>query len=204
MKKIIISSVLLLNILTFPQNVSPQFSELKGIEDQQGNTHLFYRIYSSGYGTMGYYYSNSIYRLEAALGIDLLFLTHGGFAGLYNEVNDYTFWGKDYNRYVYAGTHIYIEATPEVYRYDQANPVLVPQMWGSSTNVELSMQDTNLIVVSINNGINYKSTDWGNNWDTLSTGYEILSISPFDESIIFAGQSLSLFKSTDGGSTYYT
>ena len=45
------------------QNVSPQFSELKGMEDDQGNTHLLYRIYSYQHG-LGYESGrNDIYNL---------------------------------------------------------------------------------------------------------------------------------------------
>ena len=185
-------------------NISPQFSELKGMEDQLGNTHLFYRIYTAGYGTMGYYYSNNIYRLNPVSGEDNFFLGDGGFADLFNQVNDYEFWDNDYNRYIYAGTHIYIEPSPEVYRYDQMNPIYTPQIWGVSRNIELSKQDTNKIILSIDNGFNYRSTDWGNNWDSISIGYEILSLSPLNDNVLFAKQSLSLLKSTNGGNTFFT
>lgn len=185
-------------------SISPQFSELNGMEDQFGNTHLFYRIYTSGYGTMGNYYSNSIYRLNPVSGDDNFFLGDGGFADQFDQVNDYEFWENDFNRYIYAGTHIYLEPFPEVYRYDQMNPIFSPQMWGVSRNLELSKQDTNIIIVSVDNGFNYRSTDWGNNWDSISLGYEILSLSPFNHNIFFAAQGLNLLKSTNGGSSFFT
>ena len=147
MKRLIII-ILLSAVATFSQNVSPQFSELKGMEDQSGNTHLFYRIYTSGFGTMGFYYSNNIWRIEPSSGIDTFFLGDGGFADLFDEVNDYDFWGNNYRKYIYAGTHIYIEPTPEVYRYDQIDPIFISPIWGGSKNIELSRQDTNLIIVS--------------------------------------------------------
>jgi hypothetical protein len=174
------------------------------MEDQLGNTHLFYRIYTAGYGTMGYYYSNNIYRLNPVSGYDNFFLGEGGFADQFDQVNDYEFWENDYNRYIYAGTHIYLEPFPEVYRYDQMNPIFSPQMWGVSRNIELSRQDTNIIMFSVDNGFNYKSTDWGNSWDSISPGYQILSLSPFNHDIIFASQELNLLKSIDGGNTYFT
>jgi hypothetical protein len=174
------------------------------MEDQLGNTHLFYRIYTAGYGTMGYYYSNNIYRLNPVSGYDNFFLGEGGFADQFDQVNDYEFWENDYNRYIYAGTHIYLEPFPEVYRYDQMNPIFSPQMWGVSRNIELSRQDTNIIMFSVDNGFNYKSTDWGNSWDSISPGYQILSLSPFNHDIIFASQELNLLKSIDGGNSFFT
>jgi hypothetical protein len=205
MKKWVVYLIAALLTNSFSQtNVSPQFSELKGMEDQLGNTHLFYRIYTAGYGTMGYYYSNNIYRLNPVSGEDNFFLGEGGFADQFDQVNDYEFWKNDYNRYIYAGTHIYLEPSPEVYRYDQINPIFSPQMWGVSRNIELSRQDTNIVIFSVDNGFNYKSTDWGNNWDSISIGYEILSLSTFNHDIIFSSLGLNLLKSTNGGNTFFT
>ena len=42
----IVILLLVLHAALSAQDVSPQFSELKGIEDAQGNTHLLYRIFS--------------------------------------------------------------------------------------------------------------------------------------------------------------
>ena len=205
MKKLAAILFVCLTANSFSQtNIPPQFSELKGMEDQLGNTHLFYRIYTAGSGSMGYYYSNSIWRLEPFTGINTFFLGDGGFADQFDQVNDLEFWGNDFERYTYAGTHIYIEPFPEVHRYDQLNPIFAPQIWGVSRNIELSKQDTNLIMFSVDNGFNYKSTDWGNNWDSVSIGFEILSLSPFNDKILFANQVISLLKSTDGGNTFFT
>jgi len=44
---IVVALFLFFQITLSAQNVSPQFSELKGMEDAQGNTHLLYRIYSN-------------------------------------------------------------------------------------------------------------------------------------------------------------
>jgi hypothetical protein len=130
-------------------------------------------------------------------------LVDGGFSGEFNEVNDYDFWENDYTRYIYAGTYIYTEGFPRVYRFDQQNPIFAPDMWGSGKNIELSRQDTNKIITTfLSQVINFISTDWGNTWDTLANGFEILSISPFNDSTIFASQWLALFKSTDGGSSF--
>ena len=43
----IVILLLVLHAALSAQNVSPQFSELKGMEDEQNNTHLLYRVYSN-------------------------------------------------------------------------------------------------------------------------------------------------------------
>ena len=62
MKRLIII-VILSVVLTFSQNVSPEFSELNGMEDQADNTHLFYRINTATYDSINYLTntSNDIY-----------------------------------------------------------------------------------------------------------------------------------------------
>jgi len=200
-------------ILLFLSNLSAQqyhtFSELKGMEDQLGETNLFYRLYYywSGNGTYGPSESHSIYRFEPNSNIDTLFLYDGGWSGQdYTSIDDYDFWENDYSRYIYAGTYISTEGFPFVGRYDQQQPIFSPQMWGGSKNIELSRQDTNIIFVAIDygNSINFKTTDWGSTWDTLANGYEILSVSPFNDKVIFFSQWLTLLKSIDGGVSFYT
>jgi hypothetical protein len=66
MKKwvVLIIACLFTNILS-QTNISPQFSELKGMEDQLGNTHLFYRIYR--FDSFGYTFQ----QLGEAFGLEL-------------------------------------------------------------------------------------------------------------------------------------
>ncbi|MDZ7622903.1 MAG: hypothetical protein U5J96_00425 [Ignavibacteriaceae bacterium] len=66
MKKwvVLIIACLFTNILS-QTNISPQFSELKGMEDQLGNTHLFYRIYTVLLGQIFFLSkTNNIYHLD--------------------------------------------------------------------------------------------------------------------------------------------
>lgn len=98
---------LLVDIL--PQNVSPQFSELKGMEDAQGNTHLFYRIYSFTNSSPEYYTeTNSIYHLDLNTKSDKIFLYDGGYSDPIQSsginVSDYEFWDKDPSKYIYCGS----------------------------------------------------------------------------------------------------
>ena len=69
----------LLHTTLTAQNISPQFSELKGMEDAQGNTHLLYRIFSStGAYPEPYSSNNSIYHLDLSTNTDAFFLYDGG------------------------------------------------------------------------------------------------------------------------------
>ena len=107
MKKwvVLIIACLFTNILA-QTNISPQFSELKGMEDQLGNTHLFYRIYEDT--TWGEYYfseSNNIYKYSVSTGTDSFFLgdyAYGNENGQYFfRVNDYDFWDENEYKYIY-------------------------------------------------------------------------------------------------------
>ncbi len=61
------------------QNVSPHFSELKGMEDAQGNTHLLYRIYSYQIlQPFGFYEDNSLYHFDLGNQKDTLFIRESG------------------------------------------------------------------------------------------------------------------------------
>jgi len=52
-------------------NISPQFPELKGMEDQQGKTHLFYRIQTSYENPLLYNLNNHIYNPDLINGSEL-------------------------------------------------------------------------------------------------------------------------------------
>ena len=105
-------------------NISPQFSELKGMEDQLGNTHLFYRIYSHNENFPIYSYTyNDIYHLDLNSLSDTLFLRD------YIEsnpvmmnaltINDYKFWNNNPNEFIYAGVIGGQDTVPFINRFDQ-------------------------------------------------------------------------------------
>ena len=80
MKKWVAFLFICLSTNSFSQtNISPQFSELKGMEDQLGNTHLFYRIYNSLLKIHLFtHWSNHIYHLDLNSRTDTLFLRDSG------------------------------------------------------------------------------------------------------------------------------
>jgi hypothetical protein len=64
MKACLLFVLIILTSNTFSQNVSPQFSEPKGTEDQSINTNLFYRIYSVEETPYSCYTDNSFYHFD--------------------------------------------------------------------------------------------------------------------------------------------
>jgi len=65
MKRWVVFLLIFFSLNNFSQtNISPQFSELMGMEDQQGNTHLFYRIQTSFENPLLNHLNNHIYNLN--------------------------------------------------------------------------------------------------------------------------------------------
>ncbi len=66
MKKLAFLFVLILTTSFFPQQKYYTFSELKGMEDNNGNTHLFYRLYTYQKNSDPFadYIENSIHHLD--------------------------------------------------------------------------------------------------------------------------------------------
>ena len=75
--------LLVLYAVVSAQNVSPQFSELRGMEDAQGNTHLLYRIHSYQHGPNYESGTNDIYNLIPGTLTDTIFLYDGYTCGPY-------------------------------------------------------------------------------------------------------------------------
>lgn len=202
---------------SFSQNVSPQFSELKGMEDQSTNSHLFYRIYSvTETPNLLPEIRNDIYHYDLQLGIDTLFLES------YNridtilqipddfEVVNYTFWQHNPATFIYGGateTTILNEHT-FIRRFDSENNY---NKNGVVYNIQISSQNDSLLYagVSVNNSagitVTIKSADGGWNWERITGLYRIVSLNQFEDQSFIARNIMDykLNKTTDGGSTFY-
>lgn len=195
----------------YPQNVSPQFSELKGIEDQLNNTNLLYRIYSSYSDSNINSANRSIYNFNPVTLTDTIFLLDGFscsggiFPGYGKTVNSYDFWNNDLTKYIYCGEETNcIEGSGYISRYDSQQ--VRGSLFESYNNIHISKQ---------NDGIVYaaypilKSTDGGFNWITINDAMSFLSLSPFDDNVHFATGSAYwwggsfIYKTTDGGNNYF-
>jgi len=104
----------------------PQFSELRGMEDQAGNTHLFYRKYSRIADASIYYsrITNNIYHLSLASGTDTLFFQDYAnqdnmFDAISWHINDFVFWHNDPSLYIAWGLGCEMECSPGLIRFDQ-------------------------------------------------------------------------------------
>ncbi len=70
------------------------FTELRGLEDAAGNTHLFYRMYFER--TDPYFLSNHVYHWDLLQNVDSLFLANFQEEEFHVEaVADYEFWFND-------------------------------------------------------------------------------------------------------------
>jgi len=198
--------IFLFSLQTSAQNVSPHFSELKGMEDNQGNTHLLYRIYSYLYNN-GISISNNIYNLVPETSIDTIYFYSSYFCdqnmGWGITVHDYDYWENDLTKFIVSGEYeTCMEPSPFISRFDSNN--VYNGLFLYVGNIIISNQNDSLVF-----GLPYLiSYNGGFTWDTLNTTHHIVSVSPFNDSILFAmnnsvSQGQLIFKSTDRGENYY-
>ena len=192
------------------QNVSPEFSELKGMEDEQNNIHLLYRVYfnyEDSYSSSG---SNNVYNLTPETLIDTLFLYDGYFCNNWTNgggisIASYDFWKKDLSKHIYCGmASNCFEGWGYISRFDSQN--VRSGIFESYYKISISRQNDSLIYCSYPI---LKSTDGGFNWVTITDSLSFQSLSPFNDQIYFVlgpfywwGGSY-LYKTTDGGSTFF-
>ncbi len=188
------------------QNVSPHFSELKGMQDTQGNTHLLYRIYSYQQGLNYQSGSNSIYDLVPGASIDTIYFYDHFSCGPYMDygisILDYDYWDNDLTKYIISGNFVTcLEPAPFISRFDSVNLYL--DWFDFTGDIYISKQNDSL-VFGLPNLISY---DGGFNWDTIPPGHQIVSVAEYDDQTYFCidapiGYSAVIFKSTDAGNTY--
>jgi hypothetical protein len=193
-------------------NVSPQFSELKGMEDQLGKTHLFYRIGTAFSNPPLCQWSNHIYHWDFSSGADTLFLSDSGIESpAYNSnhwVSDVDYWNNNPSEFIYCGGHTFgpfFEGGAYINRFD-GNINYFGLFWGTANYVDISSVEDSLLYTGIitdgGPGI-LKSTDGGRSWDSLSVEYQFLSLDPYFENIYFVeNEDRELFRTTDSGNTF--
>jgi hypothetical protein len=193
-------------------NISPQFSELKGMEDQQGNTHLFYRIQTSYENPPVYDWSNHIFHLDLFTGIDTLYISSSGHedpAYNFNKwVSDVDYWNNNPAEFIYSGgatTGQFFEGNAYITRFDgYTNYFGLFQGFGNY--IDISSSNDSLLYAGIYTdggpGI-LQSLNGGRTWDSLSTDYQFLSLCPSNENIYFVEDGeRKLFRTTDFGNTF--
>ena len=189
-----------------------QFSELKGILDSNGDSHLLFRIYSDFYeGSSPYYFiTNNIYDYNLETFEERLFLKDSNWCNINGSggeiIYDYDVWNKDLTKYIYCGIlrecwnlpNSYISRYNSNYVYLNSNNYI--------QNISISKQNENLIYAG---APILKSNDGGYNWSIFSDTLSFLALSPFNDQSFFATgtwidlKGYPLYKTINGGDTYY-
>ena len=202
MKKIFLLTLLFLfsnSFNLFAQQYYYTFSELKGMEDNNSNTHLFYRTYTLKEADYPFsnYYENSIHHLDIKNNVDTLFLRDGeDYSYNTTRILDLKFWDNDPSKYIYCGFHAVLDPTAFIQRYDES----ASSFYGLGTveNLEIENDSIMFATTTTDSGI-IKSTDGGRNWFSLDSAYEkVISINPNNNDIFFSDND-NLYKSTNGG-----
>ncbi len=192
----------------FPQSADSTFSDLRGMEDYDGNTHLFYRFYTRSGNDTSYSTNNSIYQYDIVNNKDNLFLLCSSYDWIIMsgsiDVEDFNFWNNDPAKYIYTGVQCGMDCAGYVKRFDSDYIGLEMFFFAQESKIEISKQNDSLIYSSANHYI-LKSTDGGWNWAVIdSLSYlTFRTLFPYNDQILFAdnGQGI-LLKSTDGGKTF--
>lgn len=188
------------------QTVGPHFSELRGMEDEESNTHLFYRIYYLTEDTLqNVSRTNHLYHLVPGNYLDTLFLYDYSYYdpiwGSSLILQDYTFWNNDPSAFIWTDTYSSMCSDSYIRRFD--NPSGFPL--GIETAYTLLINPENdSLVYGGGVGDLYRSSDGG--W-TFNTQYlpfnEILvSINPFNSDFYFVDYPEKLIRSADEGYTF--
>ena len=208
MIKFILLSMVVFPIALYPQTQDYCLTELRGMEDQKGNTHLFYwQKNLTGNDSVGKY-ENNIYHLDLSNGIDTLFLEQYGLVYRYyteysESIGDFEFWNNDPSKYIYTKTVCGFDCSASIIRFD-GNPDDLQFGFVGIGKAAISKQNDSTLYSSYQYLL--KSTDGGRNWFVANNSekyLEFISLSPFNDSVIFAVNSnVQLVKSTDGGAAF--
>jgi hypothetical protein len=183
----------LLVLLLFTTTSLPQyFNNLRGIEDQADNTHLFYRKLIENE-------ANNIYHLDVNSNIEKLLLEEKIAGSEKIIINDYEFIEKDPSKYIYSETKINTDTITQIKKYN--GEVLFTHS-GNGGNLEISKQDTNVIYAELDGSV-FKTTNGGGSWTSIFSG-QLSSVSPFNHNIVFGYKNSLLSKSMDGGTNFFT
>ena len=135
--------------LLFLSDISAQqyyytFSELKGMEDGNNDTHLFYRTYTlkeAGY-PFSNYYENSIHHFDIQNNVDTLFLWDGqDYSYNTTRILDLKFWDNNPSKYIYCGFHAVLDPTAFIQRYDES----ASSFYGLGTVENLEIQNDSIM-----------------------------------------------------------
>jgi len=187
------------------------FNSLDGLEDKDGNTHLFYRKYYLYHAGVNHSEGNSIYRYDVNSKRDTLIAAdywhYNPMMESYQSVSNISFFSGDPYKYIYCGVNGGFESYGYIYKSDVGS---VFNFWSLPFGrIEVSKQNPERVfATSLNKMI--MSSDGGLTWPTydFSAGFSssknffLLSSFPQDDKIMFGLIDHNLVKSLDTGTTY--
>ena len=198
---------------------APHFTDLIGLEDSLGQTHLFYRFYQESDDGFHEYRRNDIYHLDITNGSDTLFLEsysyQNGFGDIYaQEVMDITWKSTDPKDYIASGYVSETDPVIQIFLPDTTFSLFL----GEGNNVEVSSEDPQRVYLGSRFlGGFLRSSDGGYVWETDDYGEPKvinavinIRVSPFNKNVLLGfnlnspSQFPDLVKSIDGGDSFYT
>jgi len=210
MKHATLFFVLLFSIGCFAQMYQgPYLQELRGMDDYNGNTHLFYRYYSYRY-INEYIYSCDfpMWHWDIAAGKDTMFFP--GYSGQTAHVvgsysiDDFQFWDSDPTKYICCVWSAGIDGSGFVRRYDSENESFYA-FQQSLDHIYISHVNDSIITVA-GPCIWGRSSNGGWDWDTLysfSHSRNLLGVYPKNDSVLYYCENNCLFKSNNLLKTSY-
>ncbi|MDR3667667.1 MAG: T9SS type A sorting domain-containing protein [Ignavibacteriaceae bacterium] len=199
----LICLLFLASFVSYGQNVYQHYSELNGMEDYNGNTNLLYRIYSTQQDMYNNNTGNNIYLLNVVNKIDTVFQLdysyYNEYTGQgYRVINGYDFWEKNPRKFIVCGGSGSVDGEPFIERFDY-HDIRIP-LFGGSRFIALSRQNDSLVYATFDDGLLYRSTSGGFTWDTAGN-FNAVSLSPYNDKVLFTSEYNKLIKTTDGGLT---
>ena len=213
MKRIFVLVILSVSILYAQTDTT--ITSLRGMEDQNGITHLIYQIHYRRLGTDLDFVRSDYYILNTETKeTKLLFNDYSNIKDVENplteifseHVRDFSFFGNDPNKFIYANNVMFTDPGCGIVRYDQG---LVYSNTTQIQALQISVDDSNKVFAVHDNTL-IQSHDGGYTWpdwsDTTRTqlNFQFLSFFPYNDSVMFGiNNEQHLVKSTDAGNSFY-
>lgn len=212
MKRLLVVLVsLLCSLQMFSQERFYTFNSLDGLEDKEGNTHLFYRKYYLYNAGANHSEENGIYRYDVNNDKDTLIAAdywyYNPVTEWYQNVSDISFFDGDLYKYIYCGVNGGFESYGYIYKSDVGS---VFSYWSLPFGrIEVSKQNPqrvfatslNKMIISCDGGLTWPTYDFSTGFSN-SKNFSLLSLSPQDDKIMFGLIDHDLVKSLDTGNTY--
>ena len=193
MKKLLV----LFLIVAVNSNYSQQFSNLNGIEDEQGNTLLLYSFGVDIYGQYSPVFKFNTLTSQESKIMDAYSIQIDTFNYMGKSVSDYEFFNNDTSNFINVGATLNMDLLGYAARNDS---ILFTDFF--LVNVDISKQNPNDIFVSNFTNI-YRSFDGGYTYPEDSTiEFGLVSVADYDENVFFGVDNQgNLIKSLDKGMT---